>query len=73
MGLCGLYAALAVLFQSPDLYLSGPVLGAGHTDLDQACGHRREGRLNPMGRSTLEGFSEEVRFELRLEEWGGGG
>lgn len=52
--------------------MPGPVLGAVHTDLNQARGYHQEGRLSATGRGTLEGFPEEVRIELRFEELGGG-
>lgn len=56
-----------------DIYVSGPVLGVGHRDLDQALWILPGGAVNHTGKGTLEGFPEEVRFELRLEEWKGGG
>lgn len=58
-------------FMHLDIYVSGPVLGAGHIDLDQALWVLPGGAVNTIVRGTLESFPEEVRFELRLEEWKG--
>lgn len=50
--------------------MPGPVLGAGHRDLDQACGRHWRGVSIPDrgGGCILEGFPGEVRLELRFEE-----
>lgn len=55
------------------IYVSGPVVGAGYTDLDQPYWVLPGGALNPIGRGTPADYPGEMRFELRLEEWKGGG